>query len=127
MRESGSFAFFVEVRRSFIPVILAQNLFLRFAFFEFGSSFDGLVVTAIESFDPGFSRRYEAIPLRFNPPSGSLPSFLCHAAVFASATYPSKESCLSSKESIASLSFSIRPVFRSTLNVIFSMLYSPFC
>ena len=63
-----------------IPPIRAQNDLRRFAGLLSGSNFDGLVVTAIESLEPGFSLRYEAIPLRFKPPSGFLPSLRCHAA-----------------------------------------------
>ena len=62
MRESGSFAVFVDVNRFFIPPIRAQNDLRRFAAFDPGFNLDGFVVTAIESFDPGFSRRYDAIP-----------------------------------------------------------------
>jgi hypothetical protein len=64
-----------------IPPIRAQNDFLLFDDFESGSNLEGGVVTAIESFDPGFSLLYEAIPFLFNPPSGFFPSFLCQAAV----------------------------------------------
>jgi hypothetical protein len=45
-----------------------------------GDSVLGLVVTAIDNFEPGFAARYEAIPLRFKPPSGFFPSLRCHAA-----------------------------------------------
>jgi hypothetical protein len=41
----------------FTPPILAQKLFLRLDALEPGLSFDGLVVTAICSFEPGFSLR----------------------------------------------------------------------
>jgi hypothetical protein len=40
-------------------------------------------VTAKESLEPGFSRRYDAIPFLFRPPEGFLPSFLCQAGDFA--------------------------------------------
>ena len=74
IRESGSLAVFAEVKRFFIPLILAQNDLRRLAALESGSSFDGFVVTAIDSFEPGFSRRYDAIPLRFKQPYSDLPS-----------------------------------------------------
>ena len=40
---------------------------------------DGLVVTAVLSFDPGFAARYEATPFALSPPDELFPSFLCHA------------------------------------------------
>jgi hypothetical protein len=50
-------AVLAEVKRFFMPPILAQNDLRRLAAFEPGFNFDGFVVTAIESFEPGFSRR----------------------------------------------------------------------
>jgi hypothetical protein len=79
--ESGSFAVAAEVNLAFMPFIRLQNDFLRFAAFESGSNLLGFVVTAIDSLEPGFSRRYDAIPLRFKPPSGFLPSLRCQAGV----------------------------------------------
>jgi hypothetical protein len=69
MRESGSRAVSADVNLFFIPPILAQNDLRLFADLESGSSLLGFVVTAIDNFDPGFAARYEAIPLRFNPPA----------------------------------------------------------
>ena len=57
IRESGSFAVLAEVRRFFIPPILAQNDLRRFAALEPGFSLDGFVVTASESFEPGLAAR----------------------------------------------------------------------
>jgi hypothetical protein len=39
-----------------MPLMRAQNDLRRFAAFEFGFSLLGGVVTAIDSFDPGFCR-----------------------------------------------------------------------
>jgi hypothetical protein len=55
--EFGSFAVLAEVKRFFIPDILAQKDLRLFAAFEPGFSFDGFVVTAIDNFDPGFCLR----------------------------------------------------------------------
>jgi hypothetical protein len=52
--ESGSLAVFAEVNLFFIPFILAQNDFRRFAAFDPFFNLDGFVVTAVLSFDPGF-------------------------------------------------------------------------
>jgi len=41
----------------FTPLILAQKLLRRLAAFDPGLSFEGLVVTAICNFEPGFSLR----------------------------------------------------------------------
>ena len=65
-----------------MPPIREQKFFLRLAALEPGFSFDGFVVTAICSLEPGFSLRYEATPARFKPPLGSFPALRCHAAVF---------------------------------------------
>jgi len=86
MRESGSFAVLAEVKRFFMPDILAQNDLRRLAAFEPGFSLLGFVVTAIESFEPGFSRRYDSMPLRFRPPDSDLPSLRCHAATSSNST-----------------------------------------
>ena len=83
IRESGSCAVLTEVKRRFIPFIRAQNDFLRFADLLPAFNLEGGVVTAKESFEPGCSRRYDAMPLLFNPPSGFFPSFLCQAPVLA--------------------------------------------
>ena len=66
-----------------MPPIREQKFFLRLAALEPGFSFDGFVVTAICSLEPGFSLRYEATPFLFKPPLGFLPSLRCHAAVLA--------------------------------------------
>jgi hypothetical protein len=55
--ESGSLAVFAEVSLAFIPFMRLQKDFLLFAAFDPGFNFDGLVVTAMESFEPGFSLR----------------------------------------------------------------------
>jgi hypothetical protein len=55
--EFGSLAVSADVKRFFIPPIRAQNDLRRFAAFEPGFSLDGLVVTAIESLEPGLARR----------------------------------------------------------------------
>jgi hypothetical protein len=70
-----------------MPDILAQNDFLRFADLEPGFNLDGLVVTAIESLEPGFSLRYDSIPLRFKPPESLLPSFRVHAGDYAMTSF----------------------------------------
>jgi hypothetical protein len=44
-----------DVNLLFIPFILAQNDFLLLADFEPGFNLLGLVVTAIDNFDPGFA------------------------------------------------------------------------
>jgi hypothetical protein len=46
-----------EVNLFFIPDILAQNDLRLFAALEPGFNLEGLVVTAIESLEPGFSAR----------------------------------------------------------------------
>ena len=56
-----------------MPPILAQKLLRRFAALEPFFNLDGGVVTTIFSFEPGFSLRYDATPLRIKPPLGSLP------------------------------------------------------
>jgi hypothetical protein len=53
--ELGSLAVLAEVNLFFIPDIRAQKLFLRFAALEPAFNFDGLVVTAVFNFDPGFA------------------------------------------------------------------------
>jgi hypothetical protein len=55
--ELGSFAVFADVSFFFIPLMREQNDFLRFADFDPFFNSDGLVVTASERFDPGFSLR----------------------------------------------------------------------
>jgi hypothetical protein len=57
IRESGSFAVFALVSFRFIPDMREQNLRRRSALADPGLSFDGSVVTARESLEPGFSRR----------------------------------------------------------------------
>lgn len=57
MRESGSRAVLADVNFRFIPCILAQKDFLRLADLLPGFNFEGGVVTASESVDPGFARR----------------------------------------------------------------------
>jgi hypothetical protein len=53
--ESGSLAVLADVNRFFMPFIRAQKLFLLLAAFDPFFNFDGLVVTAIESLEPGFA------------------------------------------------------------------------
>jgi hypothetical protein len=64
-----------------IPLIRAQKLLRRLASFSvFGFGAGGF------KFMPwAFA---EALPLAFNPPFGSLPSFLCHAEDFAMTSMP---------------------------------------
>jgi hypothetical protein len=64
-----------------MPDILAQKDFLLLADFEPFFNLLGLVVTAIDSLEPGFAALYDAIPFLFKPPDSDLPSFLCHAGV----------------------------------------------
>ena len=45
-----------------MPDILAQNDFRLLDDFEPGLSFDGLVVTAVFNFEPGFSLLYYSTP-----------------------------------------------------------------
>jgi hypothetical protein len=45
-----------------MPLMRAQNDFRRFAALLSGSNFEGGVVTAIESFDPGLAALYDCIP-----------------------------------------------------------------
>ena len=66
-----------------MPPILAQNDLRRFAALEPGFNLLGFVVTAIDSLEPGFSLRYDAMPARLSPPLGFFPSLRCHAAVLA--------------------------------------------
>ena len=66
-----------------MPPILAQNDLRRLAAADPGLSFDGFVVTAILSLDPGFAARKDATPLALSPPAGFFPSLRCHAAVLA--------------------------------------------
>ncbi len=56
MRLFGSRLVFSEVN-FFMPDILAQKLLRRLAALEPFFSLDGLVVTAVWSFDPGFALR----------------------------------------------------------------------
>ena len=71
MRESGSLAVFSLVSFFFMPLILAQKESRR----EPPSGWGRF------KFMPcAFA---EARPLAFNPPSGFLPSFLCHAGLLA--------------------------------------------
>jgi hypothetical protein len=53
--ESGSLAVLAEVNLFFMPFILAQKLFLLLAALEPAFNLDGLVVTAIDNFDPGLA------------------------------------------------------------------------
>ena len=55
--ESGSLAVFAEVSFFFIPFIREQKDFLLFAELDALFNFDGLVVTAVLSFEQGFSLR----------------------------------------------------------------------
>jgi hypothetical protein len=55
--ESGSCAVAADVNLFFIPDILAQNDLRRFAALDPAFSLEGLVVTAIESLEPGCSAR----------------------------------------------------------------------
>jgi hypothetical protein len=55
--ESGSLAVAAEVNLFFIPDILAQKDLRLFAALDPGFNFDGLVVTAIDNFEPGCSAR----------------------------------------------------------------------
>ena len=74
MRLLGSFAVFADVNLFFIPVILAQNDFFLDPPSGCGGFNPGF---------PGFAALYDARPLAFSPPSGFLPSFLCHAGDLA--------------------------------------------
>jgi hypothetical protein len=71
MREFGSFAVFSLVNFFFMPLILAQKESRR----EPPSGWGRF------KFMP--CALAEARPLAFKPPSGFLPSFLCHAALLA--------------------------------------------
>jgi hypothetical protein len=51
----GSRAVFADVSLFFIPVIRAQNDFLRLAALEPFFNFEGLVVTAVFNLDPGLA------------------------------------------------------------------------
>jgi hypothetical protein len=53
--ELGSLAVFAEVNLFFMPDILAQKLFLRFAALDPAFNFDGLVVTAVFNLEPGLA------------------------------------------------------------------------
>ena len=66
-----------------MPLILAQNDLRRFAAVDPGFSFDGFVVTAILSLEPGFCARNDATPLALSPPLGLFPALRCQAAVLA--------------------------------------------
>ena len=57
MRESGSLAVLALVSLFFIPLMRAQNDFLRLADFDPFFSFEGLVVTAVLSLEPGLALR----------------------------------------------------------------------
>jgi hypothetical protein len=61
--ESGSLAVFAEVSFDFIPDIRRQNDARRFALFPFGL----FSVTAVCSFEPGFSLRYALTAAGLNP------------------------------------------------------------
>jgi hypothetical protein len=108
IRESGSLAVFADVRRFFIPPILAQNDFLLLAALLPAFNLDGLVVTAVCNFEPGFSLRYEATPLAFNPPEGFLPSLRCHAATSnsSSSEIDSRSSQINSESTLFSFAMS---------------------
>ena len=76
IRELGSLAVFDDVFFAFIPFIRAQNDLRRPASFSvFGFGAGGF------RFIPCFLA--DARPLAFNPPSGFLPSALCHTGDFA--------------------------------------------
>jgi hypothetical protein len=73
----GSLAFLAEVSFFFAPSIQAQNdlrLLASFSVFGFGAG--GLRLPPVDLL-------YEALPLAFNPPLGSLPSLRVHAADLA--------------------------------------------
>ena len=70
-----------EVSLDFMPFMREQNDLRRLAFFEPGFNFEGFVVTAVCSLEPGLARRYDATPFLFKPPSGSFPALRCHAGV----------------------------------------------
>jgi hypothetical protein len=55
--ESGSLAVFAEVSLAFMPFMRLQKDFLLFADFEPFFNLEGLVVTAVDSLDPGCSLR----------------------------------------------------------------------
>ena len=55
--ESGSLAVLAEVSFFFIPFIREQKDFLLFADLDPLFNFDGFVVTAVLSFEPGFAAR----------------------------------------------------------------------
>jgi hypothetical protein len=74
MREFGSLAVLAEVNFFFIPVIRAQNDFLREPPSGCGAFKPGL---------PGLAALYDARPFAFSPPFGFLPSLRCHAGVLA--------------------------------------------
>jgi hypothetical protein len=74
MRELGSLAVLAEVSFFFMPVMRAQNDFLREPPTGCGAFSPGL---------PGLAALYAARPLAFRPPLGFLPSLRCHAGVFA--------------------------------------------
>jgi len=77
MRELGSFAVFALVSFFFMPVIRRQNAARRLAFS--GDAAASACLTGGLMSLP--AARNEARPLAFSPPSGSWPSFRCHAAV----------------------------------------------
>lgn len=75
MRESGSLAVFLLVSFFFIPDIRRQKEIRRFA--ASGDLAASAFFTGRLMFLP--SALSAALPFSFSPPSGSLPSFRCHA------------------------------------------------
>jgi hypothetical protein len=65
-------AVLAEVSFFFIPLILAQNDFLRLPPSGWGAFKPGF---------PGLAALYDALPFAFKPPLFALPSFLVHAWV----------------------------------------------
>lgn len=57
MRESGSLAVLAEVKRFFMPPILAQKDLRRLAALLPFFNLDGFVVTAMDNLLPGLARR----------------------------------------------------------------------
>jgi hypothetical protein len=74
IRLFGSLAVLALVNFFFMPVILAQNDFLREPPSGCGAFKPGL---------PGLAALYDALPLAFSPPFGFFPSLRCHAGVLA--------------------------------------------
>jgi len=72
MRESGSLAVFLEVRRFFMPPIRLQKLLRLLAALLPFLSLLGLVVTAVLSLDPGLAALYFFTPAAVRPPERDL-------------------------------------------------------